>query len=255
MRHHGERLVRLVFGNAVGAGADRLAGVFEPVGRLVEGTRADDAGAEGGQAALQRDVGRRVDHAHGVAVDDLHPVKGGEQAAGDGGNFARQIAPGGGGNDLARQRQGLALHGGAGFAEHALGRERGRDILGGEFVAIVLADALAQGEFHRAVIDAAPGGGEAGLKFELALVVEIDQALDEQSHHASTDVGLFAQGVQRVGVGDLLDRHGHGGAGVALGDGEARQGGGGGRAGKGGAAGQSGHRWAPSSGLKHSRRS
>ena len=46
MRHHGEGLVRLIFDDAVGAGADRLAGVFEPVGRLVEGPRADDAGAE-----------------------------------------------------------------------------------------------------------------------------------------------------------------------------------------------------------------
>ena len=44
--------------------------------------------------------------------------------------------------------------------------------------------AAAQVEFDRPVVDAAPGGGQARLRLELALVVEVDQPLDEERRRA-----------------------------------------------------------------------
>ena len=237
MRIHGQRGIGLELAHLVGPAADRLARIIEPGSGLVEGALADDAGAERGKPAFQRHVRRGVDHAHGVAVDDLDAVKRGEQAARDGRDFARQVLIGRRGDDLAGERQGLALHRRAGLAEHALRREGGCDVLGGELIAVVHLHALAERELDGLVVDPLPLGGEARLGLQLALVVEVDQPLDEHRHHAGADVGLFAQRVQRVGIGDLLHRDGDGRAGVGLRNSDARQAGAGGN-GQGVAAGQ-----------------
>ena len=188
----GERDVRAEAGHAVGAGAEGGAGEGGPVG-----IGADDLAAAGGEAALHREVGGAVDEADGLALC-FDAVERGPVAAGDGGEV-------------------LGLVGQA-------GAEAEGHVFGGEGAAVVHGDVVAQGEFDGAVVDAPPGGGEAGDAVEGGAAG--DEGFEDEAEVALAGVGgLLAHGVERAGVGDFLDGDGDGRAG-GLGDGECRDGGG-----------------------------
>ncbi len=222
MRIHDQHGVGLIFAYPVGAGADRLAGIIEPARRLEEAAAGDDFAAARRQPPFHRHVGRRVDEAHGVAVDHIDPVERGPEPARHRRHLGRQLARLAGG-DHGGERQGLAADRWARLAEHPLGAEAESHVLGGQFVAVMELHAAAQGQLHRAVVDAAPFGGEAGDLFQLALVVHADQRLGEHDRQAAADIGLFAQAVQRIAVAYFLNRDRDDGARVGLGDGDARQ--------------------------------
>ncbi len=157
--------------------------------------------------------------ADGLDTDEVRPG-----AARGSGDLARQFLAG------LRLRDTLeSLDRGAvlGFrvAKHALAAERKNHVLCSHLLAIVEADALTQVQLDRLVVDPAPFGRQARPRRKIAQPLTADETLPERrEEHALADVGLLAQHVQRVRVGDLLDGDGNGRTVVRLGNGEARQG-------------------------------
>src|SRR6185295_11308924 len=167
---------------------------------------AQDVGAVTGQAAFQRDVRRRVDEAHRVFIHGVDAYEIRPDAAGRCRDLRRQFLARAGRRDLFERLDCRAVLG-LGAAEHALAAETEHDVLGRHLIAIVKLHARTQFQFDGLVVDAAPFGGEAGNGFQAATPVLSDQRLPQRGEeHALPDVGLFAQYIERVRVGDLLHR-------------------------------------------------
>jgi len=115
------------------------------------------------------------------------------------------------------------------IAEHAGGAEPRNHVLGGERIAVVEHHPLAQLQLHRAVVGAVPGRGEPRFLGKVAAPVHLDQALVEHHRGALADIGVLAQIVEGVRVGDALHGDGDARPRIRLGDGEAWQGCGGGK--------------------------
>ncbi len=216
----GERNVRPIVAYHVGAGGDRLARPVGIGGGFIPGAAVGDLAAAGIEASFQRYVGRRVMETHGVLVDGFYAGKRRPQAATDARNGRRQFLDGGrlvvGFEDrLAALR--LCI------TEHALLGEGEDHVFGGQLVAIVELDALAQPQLERLVVDALPLGCEARNRALVTHPVTLDQAFPEvREEDAFADVRLLVPNVERVVVGDLLHGNRHRRA-LALGEAHAGQ--------------------------------
>ena len=231
--------VRRVAADLVGPGADRLTRIGEPRFGLFEGAPVYDLRAHLAQPAFQRHIGRHVHKPHGVFVDRDDLVERWPQAAADRGNLRWQ------GLRLLRRPRGVhvqrLVHARRRRrAEHMVRTEGEHHVLGGEFVAVMEFDALAQRYFQRTFVDTAPACGELRHLLQRVLKVASDQQFHVGVEDALADIGLFRDRVQRVAGRQRLHSDGDLRPCVGLADGKSWQGRG--RAGQGQQAAAS-NRW------------
>lgn len=226
MRHQRERLIGAEFSHLVRARGDGAARPFEPGVGLLIAPLANDIAACARKTALQRHIGSGVVEAHRHPVHRLDALQRRPGTACDGGHLRRQFLARARCGHALTDRDGAALRRGQRGAEHTFTAEGEHHILGGHLVAIVEPHARAQRQFNNGIGDAAPAGGEAGLRCQVAQPVSPDERLPHgREEYPLTHVGLFAQRLQRVGVADLLHRDGDGGPVIGLPKGRGGQGG------------------------------
>ena len=210
MRFKNQKRIWAKFRNTIRASADRRAPPREPAFGTTKGSARKDSAYTLGDASFQGHIGKPIDKANGLLIQNLDPLKRWIGAPANGNNFRGRFLRGGPSQHRATPSASRALRAKKTFVEGKY------YILGCQQAAIVELDILPQGKVERARIHALPRCGQSRQQGCITEPIRANQLFRIKPVNPKANIGLFARWFKCIGIRKPLNGDGQDGAIIRL---------------------------------------